>query len=216
MSIAEQNTALKNTTVQKLLEGIPVIPVLALTNVETAPALANALIEGGLPALEITLRTPQAMDVIAAIKESCPKAIVGAGTVNTPEQVEICAKAGVDFMVSPGLYQPLLQVARDTNIPYLPGVATASEVLMAINEGLTACKFFPAQQSGGIPMLKALAGPYGEMIFCPTGGISADNFQDFLALDNVFCVGGSWTAPKDLIKAEAWTEITDRARFCSS
>jgi len=202
--------------IQKLLDGIPVIPVLALTDVDTAPALANALIDGGLPALEITLRTPQAMDIIAAIKESCPKAIVGAGTVNTPQQVDDCAKAGVDFMVSPGLYPPLLQTARETDIPYLPGVATASEVLMAINEGLTACKFFPAQQSGGIEMLKALAGPYGEMIFCPTGGINANNFQDFLALSNVFCVGGSWTAPGDLISGNAWGEITSLAKTCSS
>ncbi len=205
-----------SVAIQKLLDGIPVIPVLALNNVDSAPALANALIDGGLPALEITLRTPQAMDVIAAIKEACPKAIVGAGTVNTPEQAELCAKAGVDFMVSPGLFRPLLDVARDTKIPYLPGVATASEVLMAINEGLTACKFFPAQQAGGIAMLKALAGPYGEMIFCPTGGINADNFRDFLALDNVFCVGGSWTAPGDLISNNAWGEITDRAKFCLS
>jgi len=202
--------------IEKLLDGIPVIPVLALTDVDTAPALANALIEGGLPALEITLRTPQAFDVIAAIKDACPRAIVGAGTVNTAEQVELCARAEVDFMVSPGLYQPLLQVARETSIPYLPGVATASEVLEAINEGLTACKFFPAQQSGGIAMLKALAGPYGEMIFCPTGGINADNFRDFLALGNVFCVGGSWTAPGDLISTNSWSDITDLAKFCSS
>ena len=205
-----------STATQKLLEGIPVIPVLALTNVDTAPDLANALVEGGLPALEITLRTPQAMDVIAAIKDACPKAIVGAGTVNTPEQLEPCAKAGVEFMVSPGLFQPLLRAARETGIPYLPGVATASEILLAINEGLTTCKFFPAQQAGGIDMLKALAGPYGEMTFCPTGGINKDNFRDYLALDNVFCVGGSWAAPNDLISSQNWSEITDRAKLCCS
>ena len=205
-----------SSAIQQLLHGIPVIPVLALTDVDTAPALANALVDGGLPALEITLRTPQAMDIIAAIKEACPKAIVGAGTVNTPAQVEACARAGVEFIVSPGLHQPLLQAVRETEIPYLPGVATASEVLLAINEGLTACKFFPAQQAGGISMLKALAGPYGEMMFCPTGGINADNFRDYLALNNVFCVGGSWVAPGDLLKAGAWTEITDQAKSCSS
>jgi 2-dehydro-3-deoxyphosphogluconate aldolase/(4S)-4-hydroxy-2-oxoglutarate aldolase len=205
-----------SSAIQQLLHGIPVIPVLALTDVDTAPALANALVDGGLPALEITLRTPQAMDIIAAIKEACPKAIVGAGTVNTPAQVEACARAGVEFIVSPGLHQPLLQAVRETEIPYLPGVATASEVLLAINEGLTACKFFPAQQAGGISMLKAFAGPYGEMMFCPTGGINADNFRDYLALNNVFCVGGSWVAPGDLLKAGAWTEITDQAKSCSS
>lgn len=205
-----------SSAIQQLLHGIPVIPVLALTDIDNAPALANALVDGGLPALEITLRTPEAMDIIAAIKESCPKAIVGAGTVNTPAQVEQCAKAGVEFIVSPGLHQPLLQAVRATDIPYLPGVATASEVLLAINEGLTACKFFPAQQAGGIAMLKAFAGPYGEMKFCPTGGINADNFRDYLALNNVFCVGGSWVAPGDLLKACAWTEITDQAKSCSS
>lgn len=205
-----------SSAIQQLLRGIPVIPVLALTDVDSAPALANALVDGGLPALEITLRTPQAMDVISAIKDSCPKAIVGAGTVNTPQQVEQCANAGVEFIVSPGLHQPLLQAVRATDIPYLPGVATASEVLLAINEGLTACKFFPAQQAGGISMLKAFSGPYGEMMFCPTGGINGDNFRDYLALSNVFCVGGSWVAPGNLLKAGAWDEITDQAKSCSS
>jgi len=205
-----------SNSIESLLDGIPVIPVLELTDVDTAPALANALIDGGLPALEITLRTPQAMDAIAAIKESCPNAIVGVGTVNTLQQIERCAAAGVDFMVSPGLNVSLLKAAHATNIPYLPGVATASEVLLAVNEDLTHCKFFPAQQSGGIPMLKALAGPYDEIKFCPTGGINADNFRDFLALRNVICVGGSWVAPADLIGSNAWSEITNRARLCSS
>jgi 2-dehydro-3-deoxyphosphogluconate aldolase/(4S)-4-hydroxy-2-oxoglutarate aldolase len=204
------------TAIETLLDGIPVIPVLELTDVDTAPALADALISGGLPALEITLRTSQALDAIAAIKSACPAAIVGAGTVNTPAQLEQCHKAGVDFMVSPGLHKPLLDAARDSGIPYLPGVASASEVLLAINEDLRACKFFPAQQAGGIAMLKAFGGPYAEMRFCPTGGISADNFRDFLALDNVFCVGGSWTAPASLVQQQAWSEITDRAKFCSS
>lgn len=200
--------------IQTLLDAIPVIPVLALSDVDSAPDLANALIAGGLPALEITLRTPQALDVIAAIKQSCPSAIVGAGTVNTPDQIDQCARAGVDFMVSPGLHSPLLKAARSTGIPYLPGVATASEVLLAINEGLSYCKFFPAQQSGGVAMLKALAGPYGDIKFCPTGGINADNFQEFLALDNVFCVGGSWIAPSKYIDDHAWPEITDLAKSC--
>ncbi len=190
------------------MQASPVIPVLVLEEPDTAAALAQALVSGGLRTLEITLRTAAAFDAIAAIKEAVPDAYVGAGTVNTFQQLEKCQALNVDFMVSPGLHTPLATAALETGIPYLPGIATASEALTAVNLGIESLKFFPAVPAGGVNLLKALSGPYQQLQFCPTGGINADNYQQFLALDNVLCVGGSWVAPASLIKQAAWDDIT--------
>jgi 2-dehydro-3-deoxyphosphogluconate aldolase/(4S)-4-hydroxy-2-oxoglutarate aldolase len=201
---------------REMLELAPVIPVLVIDNPDTAVELAGALTRGGLKVLEITLRTPAAFAAIDAIKAAVDSAIVGAGTVNTLDQLEQCAKHEVDFMVSPGFHLPLVKAAADHNIPYLPGIATASEALAAINAGIHTLKFFPAEQSGGVSMLKALGGPYQELRFCPTGGVNAKNHQDYLALGNVLCVGGSWVAPADLIANQDWQGIEALARSVTS
>jgi len=185
-----------------------VIPVLELQDAKTAVDVANALCEGGCKVLEITLRTDAAFDAMEAIKSAVPDAIVGAGTVNNEAQVQRCKALELDFMVSPGFYPPLAEAARNSGIAYLPGVATASEVLAASNHGLDTLKFFPAVAAGGVQMLKALGGPYGDIKFCPTGGISAKTAADFLNLDNVLCVGGSWVAPSALVKDNNFKEIT--------
>lgn len=196
----------------EILSAAPVIPVLVIDNPDTAVELATALTRGGLKVLEITLRTPEAFAAIDAIKQSVEGAIVGAGTVNTLEQLALCAKHNVDFMVSPGFHLPLVEAAAENGIPYLPGIATGSEALAAINAGVHTLKFFPAEQSGGISMLKALGGPYQELSFCPTGGINAGNYLNYLALGNVICVGGSWVAPKDLVDQQDWQAIEALAK----
>lgn len=201
---------------RELLNMAPVIPVLVIDDPDSAVDLANALVAGGLPVLEITLRTPTAFEAIAAIQSSVQGAKVGAGTVNTIEQLEQCKKHEVDFMVSPGLYTPLVEAAQQAQIPYLPGISNASEALAAINSGLDTLKFFPAQQSGGTAMLQALNGPYGDLRFCPTGGINANNYLEFLELSNVLCVGGSWVAPKQLVAAKDWQAITTLAQNAST
>lgn len=202
--------------IREILKHSKVIPVLELDDPKTAPDLAVALCEGGANVLEITLRTQAAFDVMAAIKESVPQAIVGAGTVNTEKQISTCKELNLDFMVSPGLHTPILEAALDSGIPYLPGVATASEVLAASHAGLDSLKFFPAAAAGGIAMLKALNGPYGDIKFCPTGGINSDNCADFLSLENVICVGGSWLAPRQLVLQRDWAGITALAKSACS
>lgn len=201
--------------IREIMQIAPVIPVLVIDNVDIAVDLAQALADGGLRALEITLRTDTAFDAIDAIKSSVSNVSVGAGTVNTPEQVALCVSHNVDFMVSPGIQTALLDTADASGIPYLPGISTASEALVAINAGLDSLKFFPAVPSGGTPMLKALNGPYGDLQFCPTGGINAANAPEFLALGNVTCVGGSWVAPSALIKDKDWAGITKLAKEAS-
>ena len=201
--------------IRELLNLSRVIPVLELDDVNTAPALAKALCAGGAPVLEITLRTANAFEIMAAIKAEVPEAYVGAGTVNTYEHIARCKELDLAFMVSPGLHEPLARNALESGIPYLPGVATASEVLTAIDLQLDTLKFFPAAAAGGVNMLKALGGPYGDIKFCPTGGVNSKNCQEFLDLDNVICVGGSWIAPKQLIKDQAWDEITSLAKSVS-
>jgi len=201
--------------IRELLQQSKIIPVLALDDPHTAPDLARALCDGGASVLEITLRTPAAFDVMEAIKHRVPDAIVGAGTVNTLDQIKRCEELALDFMVSPGLSPSLLEAALKTGIAYLPGVATASEVLTAYNAGLNTLKFFPAVPAGGAAMLKAFAGPYQDIKFCPTGGINSDNFDQFISLDNVICVGGSWIAPKKLIASHAWNDITALAKTVS-
>ncbi|HEX4739268.1 MAG TPA: bifunctional 4-hydroxy-2-oxoglutarate aldolase/2-dehydro-3-deoxy-phosphogluconate aldolase [Allosphingosinicella sp.] len=192
-----------------IMRAAPVIPVLVIERVEDALPVARALVEGGLPVLEVTLRTPAAFDAIRAMKE-VEGAIVGAGTVLNPRQLEQVAKAGAEFAVSPGLTEPLGRAAADSPVPLLPGTATASDVMRALDLGFTRLKFFPAMSSGGIPALKGLSAVFGSVTFCPTGGITLATAPDWLALPSVACVGGSW-----LVSAGAGADtdaIRDRAR----
>ena len=198
--------------IRELLNISRVIPVLELDDISTAPDLAEALCAGGASVLEITLRTPAAFEIMEAIKSKVPQAHVGAGTVNTKDQIKRCQELDLAFMVSPGLHTPLAEAALDSGIPYLPGVATASDMLGAIDLGLDTLKSFPATAAGGSSMLKALGGPYGDIRFCPTGGINSDNCEEFLSLDNVLCVGGSWVASKSLVENQSWDEITRLAK----
>lgn len=190
----------------------PVIPVIVLHNVAHAVPMARALLAGGIRMLEVTLRTPMALDCIAAIARDVPGAVVGAGTVRSASDARSASHAGARFLVSPGLTAAVAQASRDANLPLLPGIATASEIMQAQEEGLQALKFFPALQAGGLAMLKAWQGPFGDVLFCPTGGISISNAPDFLALANVACVGGSWLVPQDALEQGDWARITALAR----
>jgi len=185
----------------------PVIPVMVINNLEQAVPLAHALVEGGLKVLEITLRTPVALEAIRAIKAEVPDAIVGAGTVINTETLQQSIAAGAEFLVSPGVTDSLLDEALASGVPLLPGVISPSEVMRLLEKGITAMKFFPAQAAGGIPMLKAIGAPLPQVSFCPTGGVNPGNARDYLALTNVACVGGSWMAPTSLVDAGDWTEI---------
>lgn len=203
---------MSNTTqVSELIKGQEVVPVVVIENEEQAIGLAGALLEGGINVIEITLRNAYGIKAVSLIKQKFPEMVVLAGTVNTAQQLRDVVKAGVDGIISPGLTVSLLEAAREEKIPYLPGVGTASEVLLAIEHGLTECKLFPATVVGGIGALKAFNGPFSQIRFCPTGGVSPDNFKDFLALPNVMCVGGSWLAPLSLVREGNWAEIT---RLC--
>lgn len=195
-----------------VMRDAPVIPVIVLDDVAQAVPLARALVEGGIRMLEVTLRTPAALRCIEAIARQVPDAVAGAGTVRSAEDARAAAKAGARFAVSPG-YTPAIGAAcREAGLPLLPGVATGSEVLMAQQDGWTELKFFPAVPAGGVAMLKALHGPFHDVRFCPTGGISAANAREFLALPNVACVGGSWLTPQDAVQAGDWARITQLAR----
>ncbi|MBU2089607.1 MAG: bifunctional 4-hydroxy-2-oxoglutarate aldolase/2-dehydro-3-deoxy-phosphogluconate aldolase [Alphaproteobacteria bacterium] len=195
-------------TLETLLKGVPVIPVLAIRDLAQAVPLARALVAGGLPVLEITLRTPAALEAIRAIKGEVEGALVGVGTVLRPDDLDRAAAAGAVFAVSPGLTEDLARAALAGPLPLLPGTATASEMMRARELGFTAVKFFPAAQAGGPAALKAVAPVLPEMRFCPTGGVSAANMAEYLALPNVFCVGGSWVAPDAAIAAGDWQAIT--------
>lgn len=190
-----------------LLERSPVVPVLVIDSVATALPLARALVAGGLPILEITLRTTAALDVIRAIGEEVEDAVVGAGTVLTPGQLEQVEKVGARFAVSPGATEALLDAADGAPVPLLPGAATASEVMRLLERGYREMKFFPAEPAGGIACLKALASPLPEARFCPTGGIDAARARAYLSLWNVVCVGGSWVAPGDAVRDGDWARI---------
>ena len=179
-------------TALDVMRDAPVIPVIVLTDSVQAVLLARALVAGGIRMLEVTLRTPQALACIEAIARDVPEAVVGAGTVRSAADAQACARAGARFAVSPGYTHAVGQACRDAGLPLLPGVATGSEIMMAQEDGLTELKFFPAMQAGGPAMLKAWSGPFGDVRFCPTGGVSAANAAEFLALSNVVCVGGSW------------------------
>ncbi len=190
----------------------PVVPVVVLEDAASAVPLAEALVSGGLPVIEVTLRTAAGIEAIKAIAEAVPDAVVGAGTVNRSEQLVDSLEAGAKFIVSPGATPSLVYAARSAAVPYLPGAATASEMLALLEEGITHQKFFPAEASGGVPALKAFASPLAEVKFCPTGGIDARLAEDYLALPNVLCVGGSWVTPGQAIKAGDWGRIEELAR----
>ncbi|WP_299308511.1 bifunctional 4-hydroxy-2-oxoglutarate aldolase/2-dehydro-3-deoxy-phosphogluconate aldolase [uncultured Croceicoccus sp.] len=183
------------TQIRDIMTKAPVIPVLVVEHIDHAIPLAEALVEGGLPCLEVTLRTDCALDAIRAMK-SVDGAIVGAGTVLNERDLAAVEKAGAEFVVSPGLTQPLGKAAIASGIPFLPGTANASDIMRGMDMGLTHFKFFPAEANGGLPALKAIAGPFGNVFFCPTGGISAETAPEWLAHPQILCVGGSWVAPK--------------------
>ncbi|MFF7384022.1 bifunctional 4-hydroxy-2-oxoglutarate aldolase/2-dehydro-3-deoxy-phosphogluconate aldolase [Streptomyces griseoluteus] len=195
-----------------VLDLAPVLPVVVLSDAADAVPLARALVAGGLPAIEVTLRTPAALDGIRAIAEEVPEAVVGAGTVITPEQVSRCVAAGARFLVSPGWTESLLAALRESGVPFLPGVSTASEVVALLERGVREMKFFPAQAAGGTAYLKSLAGPLPDARFCPTGGIAEATAPEYLALPNVGCVGGSWMVPADAVAAGDWARIEELAR----
>lgn len=196
---------------EELLDLAPVIPVVVLDDEDAAVPLARALVAGGLPAIEVTLRTPAALAAIARIAAEVPDAVIGAGTVVRPEDAERAAAAGARFLVSPGCTARLQAAMAATGLPFLPGVATASEALALLETGVTAMKFFPAEAAGGVAALKALGGPLPRVRFCPTGGIGPDTAPTYLALPNVGCVGGSWLTPADAIRSGDWARIRELA-----
>src|SRR3990167_1201678 len=186
-------------TALQVMQDAPVIPVIVLNDVAHAVPMARALVAGGVRMLEVTLRTPQALACIEAIAKAVPQAVVGAGTVRTPSDAQAAADAGARFAVSPGYTAKLGQACRDAGLALLPGVATSSEILLAQEDGFTELKFFPAMQAGGAAMLKAWSGPFWDVRFCPTGGVTLQNAPELLALPNVVCVGGSWLVPGDAV-----------------
>jgi 2-dehydro-3-deoxyphosphogluconate aldolase/(4S)-4-hydroxy-2-oxoglutarate aldolase len=194
------------------LKAVRIVPVIVIKQLGHAVPLAKALVEGGLPVLEITLRSPVALQAIRAISEEVGQALVGAGTVLNAEQVVDAVEAGAKFTVSPGLTQELVRASRDHSIPLLPGVATASEVMNGLSLGLDCFKFFPAENIGGAAALKALGGPFPNVSFCPTGGINPDNLASYLSLPNVIAAGGSWMVPSDLGADEAFGRAAAMAR----
>ncbi len=189
----------------------PVIPVLVIHDVAVARPLAEALVAGGLPALEVTLRTACALDVIREMAQ-VEGGVVGAGTLLTPADVDAAVKAGAKFGVSPGATDTILQTCEDADLPLLPGAATSSEVMRLMERGYTTQKFFPAEANGGAPALKAIGAPLPQVKFCPTGGITAASAPTYLGLSNTLCVGGSWVAPQNLIDAKDWAAITELAK----
>lgn len=189
-----------------------VMPVMVVDRVENAVPLAHALVNGGIRVLEITLRTAAGLDAVRAIKQEVPEAIVGVGTIATPQQLDAAIAAGAQFGVSPGSTPKLLKAIAASKLPFFPGVATMSEVMQALEEGFDVMKLFPAVAAGGVKMLDSFRGPFPHVRFCPTGGINPQNAPDFFKLPNVVCVGGSWLTPKDLVASGNWAEITRLAR----
>ncbi|PZT69605.1 keto-deoxy-phosphogluconate aldolase [Streptomyces sp. SW4] len=195
-----------------VLDLAPVVPVVVVEDAADAVPLARALVAGGLPAIEVTLRTPAALDAIRAVAAEVPDAVVGAGTVITPGQVADAVAAGARFLVSPGWTEALLDAMRGSGVPFLPGVSTTSEVVALLERGVREMKFFPAEAAGGTAYLKSLAGPLPGARFCPTGGIGPASAPEYLALPNVGCVGGSWMLPKEAVAARDWDRVTALAR----
>ena len=202
-------------TIREIMQISPVMPVLVIDREEDAVPLARALVAGGLRVLEITLRTAAALSAVRDIAEQVPDAVVGVGTVTHPAQFAQVKKLGAVFAVSPGITSELISAADAIKFPFLPGVMTPSDVIRAMEAGFDALKLFPAEQAGGIGMLKAMKGPFPDMKFCPTGGVTVTTAPAYLALPNVGCVGGSWIAPADLVRAGNWSAITDLARAAS-
>ena len=204
--------ALKPLAPLEVMGDAPVIPVIVLSDVKHAVPLARALVAGGIRMLEVTLRTPVALDCIEAIARQVPEAVAGAGTVRSAADARAAALAGARFAVSPGYTTLVGRACQELELPLLPGVATGSEIMLAQQDGFTALKFFPAMQAGGLAMLKAWQGPFGDVKFCPTGGITASNAAEFLGLPNVVCVGGSWLTPADAVAQGDWARITQLAK----
>jgi 2-dehydro-3-deoxyphosphogluconate aldolase/(4S)-4-hydroxy-2-oxoglutarate aldolase len=200
----------------QVMQDAPVIPVIVLHDIAHAVPMARALVAGGIRMLEVTLRTPQALACIEAIARDVPEAVVGAGTVRTRADAQAASMAGALFAVSPGYTPALGQACRDVGLALLPGVATGGEIMLAQQDGLTELKFFPAMQAGGPAMLKAWSGPFFDVKFCPTGGVTLKNAPDFLALPNVECVGGSWLVPADALVQGDWARVTQLARDTQS
>lgn len=199
-----------------LMQVGPVIPVIVIDKVEQAVPLARALVAGGIRVLEVTLRTPVALEAVRAIVRDAPEAIVGVGTLTEPDAFEAARAAGARFGVSPGLTPALAQAARASGLPLLPGAMTPSEVIAARHAGYRQLKLFPAEQAGGVGMLTALRGPFPDITFCPTGGVNEGNAPQYLALPNVGCVGGSWLTPRAAVEAGDWAAITQLARRASA
>jgi len=204
----QQNTQ----RLDQICASAPVIPVLTLENAEQAIGIGKALVDGGLLVLEITLRSDYGLTAIKQLKHALPNAIIGAGTVITPQQYEDCVDAGADFIVSPGFTSALLQHGSQSTVPLLPGIASVSEAMQAMALGYRRFKLFPAAVVGGVDFLKAIGGPISELKFCPTGGIKPTNAADYLALNNVMCVGGTWLTPVDAVRQGDWQAIENLAK----
>ncbi|MQY44090.1 bifunctional 4-hydroxy-2-oxoglutarate aldolase/2-dehydro-3-deoxy-phosphogluconate aldolase [Epibacterium sp. SM1969] len=212
MSLTPQQASEKAKSICSLA---PIVPVLVVEDAATAKPLAQALVNGGLPALEVTLRTPAALDVIREMSQ-VEGGVVGAGTLVTPEDAIAASRAGALFGVSPGATDELLETCEALGLPLLPGAATASEAMRLLSRGYDMLKFFPAEASGGAPALKAIGAPLPQITFCPTGGVSPENANTYLSLPNVVCAGGSWVAPKAMVQAGQWDEITALAADAST
>ncbi|MGL2489681.1 bifunctional 4-hydroxy-2-oxoglutarate aldolase/2-dehydro-3-deoxy-phosphogluconate aldolase [Helicobacter pylori] len=193
----------------EVLQISPIVPVVVIENIKDAVPLAQSLIEGGIPIIEVTLRSSCALEAIELIAKNVPKMHVGAGTILNLTQLEQAQNRGAEFLISPGLTPSLLEYAKKKGMPLIPGVSSSSEVMQALELGYNALKFFPAEYCGGVKLLNAFNGPFKGVKFCPTGGISADNMRSYLNLENVLCVGGSWLTPKDLIQNKEWDKITE-------
>ncbi|WP_101005231.1 bifunctional 4-hydroxy-2-oxoglutarate aldolase/2-dehydro-3-deoxy-phosphogluconate aldolase [Helicobacter pylori] len=192
----------------EVLQISPIVPVVVIENIKDAVPLAQSLIEGGIPIIEVTLRSSCALEAIELIAKNVPKMRVGAGTILNPTQLEQAQNRGAEFLISPGLTIKLLEYAKKKDMPLIPGVSSSSEVMQALELGYSTLKFFPAEYCGGVKLLNAFNGPFKGVKFCPTGGVSADNMRSYLNLENVLCVGGSWLTPKNLIQNKEWDKIT--------
>ncbi|MGL2733520.1 bifunctional 4-hydroxy-2-oxoglutarate aldolase/2-dehydro-3-deoxy-phosphogluconate aldolase [Helicobacter pylori] len=193
----------------EILQISPIVPVVVIENIKDAVPLAQSLIEGGIPIIEVTLRSSCALEAIELIAKNVPKMRVGAGTILNLTQLEQAQNRGAEFLISPGLTIKLLEHAKKKDMPLIPGVSSSSEVMQALEWGYNALKFFPAEYCGGVKLLNAFNGPFKGVKFCPTGGVSVDNMRSYLALENVVCVGGSWLTPKNLIQNKEWDKITE-------
>lgn len=202
--------------IRALLGLAPVVPVLTIEKIEHAVPLGSALVAGGLPVLEVTLRTPACLPAIEAMRKALPQAVIGIGTLTRIEDLQAATRAGAQFGVSPGLSAALAAAARTAPFPLLPGIMTPTELMEGLGWGYDTFKLFPAQQAGGVNMLKAFAGPFPDVVFCPTGGITRATAPEYLALSNVACVGGSWVVPADRIRAGDWKAIEELARDAAS